>query len=115
VLESANVTSGLHMRDGMHGHPTINDTERLFRLLVESVRDYAIFMLDPKGNVVSWNAGAERIKRLFTGRNHRPAFLAVLHEGGHPHREARHRTRDGRTLMATSRRKGGMRKDGTLF
>ena len=33
-----------------------------FRLLVESVRDYGIFMLDPEGNIVTWNAGAERIK-----------------------------------------------------
>jgi PAS domain S-box-containing protein len=33
-----------------------------FRLLVEAVRDYAIFLLDPQGRVVSWNAGAERIK-----------------------------------------------------
>ncbi|HEY6462475.1 MAG TPA: PAS domain S-box protein, partial [Polyangiaceae bacterium] len=33
-----------------------------FRLLVESVRDYAIFMLDPNGVVATWNTGAERIK-----------------------------------------------------
>jgi PAS domain S-box-containing protein len=33
-----------------------------FRLLVESVRDYAIFLLDPGGRVATWNAGAERIK-----------------------------------------------------
>src|SRR5258705_241734 len=33
-----------------------------FRLLVDSVIDYAIFMLDPKGLVVAWNDGAERIK-----------------------------------------------------
>ena len=33
-----------------------------FRLLVESVRDYAIFLLDRAGHVMSWNAGAERIK-----------------------------------------------------
>lgn len=33
-----------------------------FRLLVESVIDYAIFMLDPSGHVVSWNTGAQRIK-----------------------------------------------------
>ena len=33
----------------------------LFRLLVESVRDYAIFMLDPEGHVSTWNAGAENI------------------------------------------------------
>jgi PAS domain S-box-containing protein len=34
-----------------------------FRLLVEAIADYAIFMLDPSGHVASWNAGAERIKR----------------------------------------------------
>ena len=37
-------------------------SEERFRLLVDSVRDYAIFMLDPQGNVLSWNAGAERFK-----------------------------------------------------
>ena len=37
-------------------------TEESFRLMVESVSDYAIVMLDPDGNVVSWNTGAERIK-----------------------------------------------------
>jgi PAS domain-containing protein len=40
------------------GHPT----DELFRLLVTSVADYAIFLLDPAGHVVSWNTGAERIK-----------------------------------------------------
>ena len=39
-----------------------HQTDESFRLLVESVRDYAIFMLDPTGLVVTWNAGAERIK-----------------------------------------------------
>jgi PAS domain S-box-containing protein len=38
------------------------ETERRFRLLVESVTDYAIYMLDPSGKVVNWNPGAERIK-----------------------------------------------------
>src|SRR5688500_12330331 len=37
-------------------------TEESFRLMVESVSDYAIVMLDPEGLVVSWNTGAERIK-----------------------------------------------------
>ena len=37
-------------------------SEQRFQLLVEAVRDYAIFMLDPEGNVTSWNRGAERIK-----------------------------------------------------
>jgi PAS domain S-box-containing protein len=37
------------------------ESERRFRLMVESVVDYAIFMLDAEGRVASWNAGAERI------------------------------------------------------
>ena len=37
-------------------------SEPLFRMLVESVRDYAIFLLDPNGCVATWNAGAQRIK-----------------------------------------------------
>lgn len=39
----------------------MGDAER-FRLLVGAVRDYAIYMLDPSGHIVSWNAGAERFK-----------------------------------------------------
>jgi PAS domain S-box-containing protein len=40
----------------------LRESEERFRLLVEGIQDYAIFMLDPQGRVVSWNAGAERIK-----------------------------------------------------
>ncbi len=41
---------------------TLRATEERFRLFVEQVSDYAMFMLDPTGVVASWNAGAERIK-----------------------------------------------------
>jgi PAS domain S-box-containing protein len=41
---------------------SLRESEQRFRLLVESVRDYAIFMLDVNGNISSWNAGAQRIK-----------------------------------------------------
>jgi PAS domain S-box-containing protein len=40
----------------------ILDTDEPFRLLVEAVKDYAIFLLDANGRIISWNAGAERIK-----------------------------------------------------
>src|SRR5579859_6802896 len=40
----------------------LRESEQRFRLLVESVRDYAIFMLDPEGRILTWNAGAERFK-----------------------------------------------------
>jgi PAS domain S-box-containing protein len=39
-----------------------HETGELHRLLVQSVRDYAIFALDPKGYILSWNAGAQRFK-----------------------------------------------------
>jgi PAS domain S-box-containing protein len=45
----------------------LRETERSFELLVDSVTDYAIFMLDPGGRVVSWNAGARRIKGYEAG------------------------------------------------
>jgi len=40
----------------------LRQSDERFRLMVESVRDYAIFMLDPGGHVVSWNRGAQRLK-----------------------------------------------------
>jgi PAS domain S-box-containing protein len=40
----------------------VRDTERRFRLLVEGVTDYAIYMLDPSGHIVNWNPGAQRTK-----------------------------------------------------
>jgi len=48
------------------GHSRLSDTikqgERIYQLMVDAVRDYAIFMLDPNGHVASWNQGAQRIK-----------------------------------------------------
>ena len=48
----------------MRTSPPVDDEfqEHRFRLLVESVLDYAIFMLNPDGTVLTWNAGAERLK-----------------------------------------------------
>jgi len=40
----------------------VRDSEERFRLLVEGVKDYALFMLSPEGKVASWNAGAAAIK-----------------------------------------------------
>jgi PAS domain S-box-containing protein len=45
-----------------HQEDTLRQSEERFRLLVDAVKDYALFMLDPEGRVVSWNPGAERIK-----------------------------------------------------
>jgi PAS domain S-box-containing protein len=40
----------------------LRESEERYRMLLDGVQDYAIFMMDPHGNIVSWNAGAERIK-----------------------------------------------------
>src|SRR5580692_3838343 len=40
----------------------LRESEERFRLLVDGVADYAIYMLDPAGKIVSWNKGAERLK-----------------------------------------------------
>ena len=48
--------------DRIHAERTLRESEERFRLLVEGVQEYAIFQLDPAGNVVSWNAGAQRLK-----------------------------------------------------
>jgi PAS domain S-box-containing protein len=44
------------------GEDALKESEERYRLLLDGVRDHAIFMLDPEGKVVSWNAGAEQIK-----------------------------------------------------
>lgn len=48
-------------QDRRHALAQLRHVEERYRLIVESVRDYAIFMLDANGVVVSWNAGAERL------------------------------------------------------
>ncbi len=66
-------------------------SEQRFRLLVEGVKDYAIFMLDPAGNIVSWNAGAERIKGYsaseIVGKHFSVFYPSEDVESGKPQRE----------------------------
>lgn len=60
LIGFAKVTRDLSERQA--AEEEVRGSEERFRLLVEGVKDYAIFMLDPTGHVSTWNAGAERIK-----------------------------------------------------
>jgi PAS domain S-box-containing protein len=83
--------------------------------MVASVRDYAIFMLDPGGHVASWNEGAERIKQYapadILGRHFSTFYPPGDVAAGKPAMELRVATRDGRFEDEGWR----VRKDGTLF
>ena len=50
------------MTDKREAQQALLEAERTFRILVQGVTDYAIYMLDPKGRVTNWNSGAQRIK-----------------------------------------------------
>jgi PAS domain S-box-containing protein len=60
LLGFAKVTRDLTERKG--AEDTLRKSEEQFRLLIQSVTDYAIYMLSPEGIITNWNAGAERIK-----------------------------------------------------
>lgn len=93
----------------------LRESEEQFRLLVQSVTDYAIFMLDLNGHVASWNAGAERIKGYapeeIIGRHFSSFYTEADRAAGLPRRGLEIATREGRWEHEGQR----VRKDGTPF
>jgi len=93
----------------------LRESEQRFRMLVQGVTDYAIYMLSPEGNVTNWNAGAERIKGYTAdevigtsfARFHTPDDRAA----GLPAIALQTAIRDGRFEREAWR----IRKDGTRF
>ena len=70
-----------HLKDAEVAHlerDTLHECEEQYRRLLDEVKDYAIFTLDPKGTVVSWNVGAERIKGYGWNRNPKWARPSIL-------------------------------------
>jgi PAS domain S-box-containing protein len=90
-------------------------SEERFRLLVEGVADYAIFMLDPNGRVSTWNSGAERIKGYTAGDiigQHFSIFYPEdVRESGWPDHELLVAAEKGKFIDTGWR----LRKDGTMF
>src|SRR4051812_9800666 len=86
-----------------------------FRLLVQSVVDYAIYMLDTSGLVTSWNAGAERIKGFATeeilGKHFSTFYTEEDREAGIPQRALETARSEGKYQAEGWR----VRKDGTRF
>jgi PAS domain S-box-containing protein len=60
--EDPNPSSPTRRGELLQAERSLRQNEEIFRLLVESLRDHAIFMLDLDGHVATWNLGAERIK-----------------------------------------------------
>ena len=90
-------------------------SEERFRLLVQSVTDYAIYMLDPDGRVSSWNAGAERFKGYsadeIMGEHFSRFYSEEDREAGIPYRALETARSEGRFEAEGWR----LRKDGTRF
>lgn len=90
-------------------------TAERYRLLVESVTDYAIYMLDPQGTVISWNPGARRFKGYedheIIGQPFSRFYTEEDRAAGLPERALRQAAEDGRFEHEGWR----VRKDGTRF
>lgn len=55
-------TPSENVSEGKNTQQALLEGEEFLRLLIENVREYAVFQLDPRGHIVSWNAGAQRLK-----------------------------------------------------
>jgi PAS domain S-box-containing protein len=94
--------------------PTDKDS-LIFRLLVDSVRDYAIFVLDPEGHVLTWNAGAQAIKGYtkneIIGKHFSIFYPPEAVESRWPQRELALAEQEGRFVDEGWR----VKKDGSTF
>jgi len=100
---------------GHQANRALYDSEQRFRLLVQGVRDYAIYMLDLDGRVINWNAGAEAIKGYsaedIIGEHFSRFYTEEDRARGEPERALRTALEQGRYEREAER----VRKDGSRF
>jgi len=103
------------LTDRRESEEQLRHSEERFRLLVEGVNDYAIFMLDVNGNVATWNSGAARIKGYraeeIVGQHFRKFYPEDALESGWPEHELKVAAAEGRFVDEGWR----VRKDGSRF
>ena len=113
LLGYAKVTRDLTQRK--LGEETLRRSQEQFRLLVQGVSDYAIYMLDPSGTVSNWNPGAERIKGYrpdeIVGQNFSRFYTEEDRAAGEPAKALKVAAEVGRFEKEGWR----VRKDGTRF
>src|SRR5580658_3717818 len=114
----------IYVAEASHSLPVPIDRARLgdpsrnadlFRLLVEGIRDYAIFVLDPEGKVLTWNPGAQAMKGYtrdeIVGKHFSKFYPSEAVQSGWPQRELALAEKEGRFADEGWR----VRKDGTTF
>ena len=113
LLGFAKVTRDLTERRA--AEEEVRQSEERLRLLVQSVKDYAIFMLDPNGIVSTWNAGAERIKGYSAEEIIGTHFSVFYPPEGVAARRPEHEIETALTVGQFEEEGWRVRKDGSRF
>jgi PAS domain S-box-containing protein len=115
ALRSARKRAEQSAREARSHQESLRESEERFRLMVDGVKDYAIFMLDPGGCVTTWNDGAERIvgygEGEILGRHFSSFYPEEDVERGHPEDILRAALAEGRYVEEGTK----IRQDGSRF